>query len=108
MPSLAWVPTSRTIKCNRSTDDLLDPECLPKEDDPGGYAHHGDQILVDQNPVRPDAADPPLPPGEAKAVAKSAEKTTTAHEPTPTLPHSRSRRYGDDRTSSNGAPKTTG
>src|SRR5215211_4313856 len=51
---------------NRSTDDLLDPECLPEEDDPGGYAHRGDQILVDQNPVRPDAADPPLPPGKGE------------------------------------------
>jgi hypothetical protein len=36
-----------TDQDNRSTDDLLDPQCLPEEDDPGGYAHHGDQILVD-------------------------------------------------------------
>src|SRR5215218_5752769 len=74
MPSLAWVPTSRTIKCNRSTDDLLDPECLPKEDDPGGYAHYGDQILVDQSPVRPDAADPPLPPGEGEGRSEECRE----------------------------------
>src|SRR5215217_2896796 len=51
-----------TDQDNRSTDDLLDSECLPKEDGPGGYAHHGYQKLVGQNPVRPEAADPTLPP----------------------------------------------
>src|SRR5215210_438593 len=66
-PTLLLPPGQvHTDQDNRSTDDLLDPESLPKEDDPGGHAHHGDQILVDQNPVRPDAADPALPPGEGE------------------------------------------
>src|SRR3712207_7192868 len=44
--------------------DLLDAQYLPEEDDPRGYTGDGDEVLVDQDSVCPDAAYAPLPPNE--------------------------------------------
>lgn len=44
-----------------STADELDPENLGEEDDTRGNLGDGDQVLVDQHQVGPDAGDARLP-----------------------------------------------
>src|SRR5215208_7413347 len=44
-----------------SAGDLVDPQRLTEEHDARCDPDDGDEVLVDEHPVRPDAAYPPLP-----------------------------------------------
>src|SRR5918998_2237810 len=52
---------------NRTADYLLDPQYLAKEDDTRSNPRDSDQVLVDQDPVGPDAGDTRLPGRERES-----------------------------------------
>ena len=43
-------------------DDLIDPQRLAEEHDTRRDPDDGDEVLVDEHPIRPDAANPPARP----------------------------------------------
>ena len=49
-----------------SAGDLVDPQRLAEEHDARGDPNDGDEVLVDEYPIRPDAAYPPLPSRECE------------------------------------------
>src|SRR5215217_8749421 len=50
-----------------SAGDLIDPQRLSEEHDARCDPDDGDEVLVDEHPVRPNAAYPPLPRRERKS-----------------------------------------
>src|SRR5919202_3901433 len=92
---------------NGPAHDLLRTEGLAEKDYTGGYAGRGDQVLVDEHLVCPDAADPPLPPGEGEGSRQGRrvpQRRPGAHAHAPPL-HAREvrqREDQDDRTAEEG------
>ena len=51
---------------NGGADELTDPEVFAEQQYAGAHAGEGDEVLVDEDTVRPDAGDAPSPGGEAE------------------------------------------
>src|SRR5215211_9540211 len=49
---------------HNSAGDLIDPQGLAEEHDARRDPDDGDEVLVDEHPIRPDATYPPLPSSE--------------------------------------------
>ena len=74
---------------NHTADDLLDPKALSKENDARGNPRDGDQVLVDQDPIGPDAGDACLPSRERESSGEDRGEGHGRHAPAPTLSHSK-------------------
>jgi hypothetical protein len=61
-------------------DELLRPQHLPEEDDARGDPREGDQVLVDEDPVGPDAG---------ALLPRLREPETTSPSRLPTTPETR-------------------
>src|SRR3954467_1496199 len=59
-----------TEKDNSAAYDFIGSQALGEEDNTGDHTRQGDEVLVDEHPVGPDAAYPPLPGGEGEGGRK--------------------------------------
>src|SRR5215212_4752018 len=69
-PIMSSLPPAGQIDAEEDHDppgDLIDPQRLAEEHDTRRDPNYGDHVLVDEHPVRPDAAYPPLPSRERES-----------------------------------------